>query len=274
MKFFKFTIVAGVFVGCATVLVNAKANEECAQIKQIIDSGLNRQYPFAAVAGLNLPNADCWTDIGDRDSKRNFYSCEWNADNYSKLDELKNERGELSDARGELFEAWIEHDGGLYAWEKAEALQLEANELIQTYNYAISNIVITTQAQQALLMEWQSEIQQLQRQAQSAQNNAQALDREHDELLAKYDAKIKESEDKIQETEALEKNLEILANQQADALYTGLYECISSGAIGNYAYQVDSQRKEWNLANDCFVGISDSGPTLYISCPNPSYQVQ
>ena len=260
MKFLITTLVAGGIVTCAATLANVQADDDCAQIKQIIDSGMDRQNPFAAIAGLNLPNAVCETDVGDPYSNRNYYRCEWNAANYSKLDELDEEKFEL-------LMAWGDHEGGREAWDEAEELIDEANYWVRTWNAGIQQVPNPNRAQLAMMMEWKTKAEQLQRQAHRAEETALELDREYEELETKFDAKERELED-------FKKELETMEKRQADSLYTGLYECFSSGAIGNSAFQVDVQEKEWKLESGCTFRIRTRGPVLYFSCPNPSYQVQ
>ena len=54
------------------ISVSAGANEVCDAVNRIVASGLDAKRPFAAVAALQLPNADCVTDI----EERNYY-CAW-----------------------------------------------------------------------------------------------------------------------------------------------------------------------------------------------------
>ena len=65
------------------------AQDGCAVIDQIIDSGLDRQNPFAAVAGVTLPNADyCEVEFG---GEWNEFSCSWNEENGEALDRMEEE---------------------------------------------------------------------------------------------------------------------------------------------------------------------------------------
>ena len=257
MKVSKITLISGVFVACVAMFANTQAQDGCAQIDQIIKSGLDRQNPFSAVAGLNLPNADCDIDVG-RDVELNYYWCEWNSDNYSKLDEL-------FDEEHELFMDYTRHEGGYEAWDEAEELIEKANYWIRTWNYGIKQFPQPSQAQLAIMLEWKSKAENFERQAHRAEQRALELDREKEELEAKYEAKEREYVD-------FENELEQMEEREVDNLYTGLYKCFDSGAIGDSAISIDVENKEWTLESGCSVRIRTKGPVLYIHCPNPDYQ--
>ena len=124
-------LIAAFLATSAVASASARAQDECALLDRIIDSGLDRQNPFAAVAGLTLPNADsCNVDFGDPHTATITYECGWNADNHAKLDILEQEEENL-------FDDYIDHDGGDAYWDEAEALIDKANYWIRTYNAAI-----------------------------------------------------------------------------------------------------------------------------------------
>ena len=64
----------------------AGASEVCDAVNKIVASGLDAKRPFAAVAALQLPNAECVTDIEER-----YYSCAWKMPDYENLRMLREE---------------------------------------------------------------------------------------------------------------------------------------------------------------------------------------
>ena len=260
MKFIREAALAVLLATCAAASVNAQTQNECAVINQIIDSGLDRQYPFAAVYSLTLPNADsCDVEFGEEHSESNTYLCQWNAKNNAELDEMEDEESEL-------FSAYIDHDGGYDYWDEAEELIEDANYWIRTYNAAIRSIPQPNRRQIAKMNEWLEKAEGYERRAHAAEQEAMALDRERDEAEARYDAKK-------MEVELFERELEKLAERQSGALYTGLYGCFNSGAIRNAStYQVNPQAKQWTSDGGCKIEIRESrGPRLFVRCPNPNY---
>ena len=245
----------------AVASASAQAQDECALFDRIINSGLDRQNPFAAVAGVTLPNADsCDVDLGDRHTATVTFECGWNEDNHAKLEKLEDEEGEL-------FDDYIDHDGGDDYWDEAEDLIDEANYWIRTYNAAIQEFPRPNNQQLALMNEWKRKARKYERRAHDAEQEAIALDQEKEQIEARYDAKQAE-------LEQFETELEKLVKRQAGALYTGIYACFSSGAIRNAsAYQVDSQNMSWEAESGCQLRIdSYEGPRLIVDCPNPDYQ--
>ena len=258
MTLIKNTSAAALIVACALASLNAHALDDCVQINKIIDSGLDRQNPFSAVAGLTLPEADlCTVKYGSQNSERNLFMCHWNAENHLLLEKMEDELDEL-------FDFYVHHDGGDDAWEEAEEFIKKSNYWARTYNAGIRSIPRPNYAQRMELNKWRSRAKRFERRAHAAEKEAMALDREKEEAEAKY--KAKEAEVKT-----FRKDNKRLVEQQTGGLYTGMYECFSSGTIRNSsAYKVDSRATSWTSQGGCSIYIeSYEGPKLSISCPNP-----
>lgn len=248
---------------CAGLTSNARASEECRQIDGIIESGLDRQHPFARVAGLTLPEADsCDVEYGDLNDEWNVFECRWNAQNHLILERLQDEEDVL-------FDQYINHDGGSDAWDEADELIEKANYWARTYNAGVEEFPRPNAAQRAKLLEWRDRAKRLARRAHAAEEKAMELDREQEEAEAIYEAKENE-------VEKYERELEQKIDQQAGNLYMGIFECFSGGLIRNRtAYEVDPDDMSWTSEGGCVIDVeSYEGPRLSIACPNPKYQGQ
>ena len=72
------------------ISTSAQAIEVCDAINKIVKSGLDPKRPFAAIAALQLPGAECETNIEDRN-----YWCGWTSDGYDIMHELEGEHERL-----------------------------------------------------------------------------------------------------------------------------------------------------------------------------------
>ena len=257
----KKTSTAILIVACAVAPFSAESSDGCTLINKVIVSGLDRQNSFAAVAGLTLPEADsCSIDYGDRNTEWNSFMCNWNAENYAALEKLKDEENEL-------FDFYINHDGGDDAWDEAEELIEKSNYWARTYNAGIRSVPNPNRQQMAKLNEWRKRAKNFERRAHAAEEEAIALDKERDEAEARHEAKEAQ-------VEKFKKDLEMKAKQQTGALYTGMYECFSNSKIHNSSsYVVDPEEKTWTSTDGCTIKIkSYHGPRLIIVCPNPKFR--
>lgn len=246
-----------VLVACTVIPVSVKASDDCTLINRIIESGLDPQEPFAAVAGITLPGADsCSVKSRKPNSEPGTFVCEWNRENHMILENMEDEVDELLDI-------YLDHDGGYDAWEEAEDLIDKANYWIRTYNVAIQSIPYPNSAQRAQMNEWRSKAKRLERRAHAAEQEAIDLDREQEEAEAIHEAKEAEFENH-------KNRLERQVKSQTDNLYTGMYECFSNGLILDAStYEVDIEEKSWTSKIGCTVHIeSYMGPKLSISCPS------
>lgn len=242
----------------------AFAQDECEIVNKIIDSGLDRQNPFAAVAKVMLPNADrCKVEFGDDDDERNLFTCSWNEKNAKILEKLEEEEDEL-------FYAHEDHDGGGDALDEAKEFIDKANYWYRTYNTGLRLVgQPRTHEAAALFAQWKAKGDAFKRKARAKEQEAKVLDQEKNEAEARHDAKVAERG-------TFEEEFEKLSNRQAGQLYTGLYACFDSGTIHNAeTYTVNSQDNSWTQKMGCTIDIDAyHGPHLNVKCPNFNYQGQ
>ena len=263
MKLLKWASVAALLATCAVASVNVQAQDECALINRIIDSGMDRQNPFAAVAGLKLPNANsCDVEFGEQSSESNYFVCQWNAEMHAKIEQMRDEQRELRNT-------WRDHEGGGDYWDEAEELIEKANYWIRTYNAGIEAFPQPNSRQLAKLREWEKKAKNYVRMSRAAEQEAIASEREKEEAKARFDATRAEYK-------RFRKEVKELAEKQSGALYTGVNDCFSSGAIRDAsAYQVDAENKSWQSEGGCEIYITRTeGPRLFVYCPNPHYRAE
>ena len=118
--FEKITLTALFFVVTFDLPSVASTQDECEFFNRIIESGLNQNNPFAAVAGLTLPNADKCNVSVNRDNKWNNFECSWNEENEAKIEKMQEEKEEI-------FMIWSDHEGGTDAWNEEKSFIDKAN---------------------------------------------------------------------------------------------------------------------------------------------------
>ena len=72
------------------ISTSAQAIEVCDAVNKIVKSGLDPKRPFAAIAALQLPGAECETSVED-----NEYWCGWLSDGYDNMKDLEDEHKRL-----------------------------------------------------------------------------------------------------------------------------------------------------------------------------------
>ena len=72
------------------ISTSAQAIEVCEAVNKIVRSGLDPKRPFAAIAAMQLPGAECETSIENKE-----YWCGWLADGYGIMQELEEEHDRL-----------------------------------------------------------------------------------------------------------------------------------------------------------------------------------